>query len=266
MPAPLSEELTKAARKIWDIAPCSGVYEVQNQRNGKRYIGSAVNIRDRWAVHLSTLRQNAHHNSHLQYAFDKYGEEAFMFSVLEHIEDTSQLIAREQYYLNVLKPEYNIAMVAGSKLGVHPTKETRRKMSEAKKGKRNPNYGKHLSAQTKQKLSLAMSGEQSFFYGKHLSPEHRAKIGKRNEGKHPSKRARRRMSESRRGEQNHFYGKHHNSESRKKISEALKGNQNSRGRILSQETRRKMSIAQKVRRRRECIARDREEGLSDRIE
>ena len=64
----------------------SGVYEILNTTNGKRYVGSAVNLYQRKHVHLSTLRRNCHHNRYLQRAWNKYGEECFKYSVLEYWE------------------------------------------------------------------------------------------------------------------------------------------------------------------------------------
>jgi hypothetical protein len=46
------------------------------------------------------------------------------------------LIEREQHYLDELDPFFNICKVAGSVLGVKHSKETRRKMSKAQKGKK----------------------------------------------------------------------------------------------------------------------------------
>lgn len=46
----------------------------------------------------------------------KYGYSAFRLEILEYC-DIGLLIEREQYYLNLLKPEYNILTIAGSSLG-----------------------------------------------------------------------------------------------------------------------------------------------------
>ena len=45
--------------------------------------------------------------------------------------------------------------------------EARRKMSEAKKGEKNPNYGKHLSDETKKKMSESHKGKNIWTKGKH---------------------------------------------------------------------------------------------------
>jgi len=134
----------------------SGIYQIENQVNGNRYIGSAVNVRRRWSQHLSDLRHTKHCNPHLQAAFDKYSESAFAFFILEYIEDSAQLLVREQYFLDMLNPEYNILPTAGSALGCHRSLAARRKDSEAKRGERNPNYGKPRSEETRKNLSKAL--------------------------------------------------------------------------------------------------------------
>ena len=55
--------------------------------------------------------------------------------------------------------------------------ETRKKMSEVKKGENNPNYGKIFSEEHKRKISEAIKGENHHNYGKTLSEETRRKIG-----------------------------------------------------------------------------------------
>lgn len=208
----------------------SGIYQIKNQVNGNRYIGSAVNLKQRWAVHLSTLRHNTHNNLHLQAAFNKYGESAFAFSVLESVGDTLQLIPREQHYLDTLLPEYNISQVAGSPLGYQHTKEARRKMSEMQRGRTRSeetcrkisevHRGKHVSAETRHKISMALKGRV-------LSDEHCRKMseamsGKRHPmyGKHHSEETRKKMSEAKKGERHPNYGKHHSAETKRKMSEA----------------------------------------------
>jgi len=130
----------------------SGVYEIVNSVNGKRYVGSTMNLKKRRRNHLSRLRHNNHSNPHLQAAFCKYGEAAFLFSLLEPTE-ISMLIEREQHYLDTLKPEYNTASTAGRPmLGRHHSPETRAKMSSAH------NTRRPHTAETRAKMSAAQMG------------------------------------------------------------------------------------------------------------
>ena len=249
----------------------SGIYQIENQINGKRYIGSAVNIRYRWVRHLNDLRRGEHHNRHLQRAFNKYGEATFVFKVLEETKLES-LIGREQRYFDTLNPEYNISPTAGSSLGVRYTEETRAKMRVTHMGERSPNYGKfgeqhpmygkRHSAETRAKMSKAHTGERNHNYGKHPSEETLAKMraaqaGKRHfmYGKHHSaetlkrmraaKLAERNPNYGKTGEQSPNYGKHLSAETRAKISVTLTGKHH------SEATRAKMCVAQRARRHRE---------------
>jgi len=122
--------------------------------------------------------------------------------------------------------------------GVVRSKEWKRKISEALKGRTN----KPLSEETKQKLSELNKG-------KTLSEKHKLKIGEAN--KNPSKESRRKMSEAQRG-------RTHSDETRIKLSETHKGKTHSeeskikmskaqKGRTHSEETKRKMSEVGKCR-------------------
>lgn len=118
----------------------SGIYAITCTISGKIYVGSSVDIPRRWAAHRKALRCGTHHSILLQRAWDKYGELSFKFEILEHIEDRSRLVSTEQKWLdsyNANDPSvgFNICPKAGSSLGTIPSKEARRKISEANKGK-----------------------------------------------------------------------------------------------------------------------------------
>jgi len=189
----------------------AGIYQVENQVNRKRYIGSALDLVRRWREHRRDLSRGTHHNRHLQRAWDKYGGEAFEFSVLEEVKDPDRLLLREQHFLDTLSPEYNILPIAGSNLGwvrAPRSEETRRKISEALKGERHPNYGKPCSEETRRKISNSLRGRSH-------SEERRRRESEAHRGKTHSTGTRREMSESRRG-------KTHSVETRRKISESHK--------------------------------------------
>lgn len=59
--------------------------------------------------------------------------------------------------------------------GKHRSEETRKKISEANKGKPSPNYGKKMSEEQKKKISEAKKG-------KHLSEETKKKMGEAKKG------------------------------------------------------------------------------------
>jgi len=118
-----------------------GVYEITNLLDGEMasYIGSSHDIKNRWRQHIWRLRSGKHGNRHLQRAWDKWGEGAFSFCVLEQVDGVNELLSREQYYLDRLFESgdnpYNIASDASaSARGRVVSKEARLKMSIAKKG------------------------------------------------------------------------------------------------------------------------------------
>jgi len=165
----------------------SGIYQIENQINGKRYIGSAVNLRTRWQNHLSALHRGGHRNRHLQRAFDKYGESVFLFTVLKYIEDFQMLIEREQYYFDTSKPEYNMSPTAGSLLGYQHTDEALTKMRAAQ-------VDRQVSTETLAKMHAANSGEQHYNYGKHPSAVTKQKISKALTGKRLSNETKQKIS------------------------------------------------------------------------
>lgn len=115
-----------------------GIYKLINLENNKFYIGSAVNLNRRKSVHFHLLKYNKHFSNHLQNSYNKYGIENFVFEIIEYVEDRKNLIIREQFYLDTLKPHYNVCKKADSKLGFKFSEESKLKMSLAKKGKTMP--------------------------------------------------------------------------------------------------------------------------------
>ena len=114
------------------------------------------------------------------------------------------------------------------------SQETREKMSEKKKGKNNPNYGK--------------GGKDSPNYGRKHKKETRDKISKSNTGKTFSKEHRDNLTKSKKGENSSWYGRKHSQETIEKMKEAQKGEKNAMyGRTHTEETRDKMSKSQKGR-------------------
>lgn len=112
----------------------SGIYKIKNVINNKNYIGSAEYLKRRRSHHFGKLKRGVHDNLHLQRSFWKYGETAFRFIVLE-LCSLDVLLTKEQYYLDVIQPEYNICTIATSSLGTKRTDEQRKNISDSLKGK-----------------------------------------------------------------------------------------------------------------------------------
>jgi len=121
-----------------------GIYKIRNIINGKVYVGSSVNITKRWYDHKSNLRLNKSKSKKLQQAYIKYGEDNFLFEIIEEC-SKELLIEREQYWMDTndsykngynLRPkaENNLSII-GPNTGKIFSKEIREKMSESYKGK-----------------------------------------------------------------------------------------------------------------------------------
>ena len=122
----------------------AGVYRIDNKESGVCYIGSALNFYRRWRRHHNELNKKIHSNEHLSRAWERYGVNAFQWSVIEVTEPTREaLLLREQYWLEKLKSDgvelYNTCVTAGSQLGVKRSKETKQKMSAIAKKRGNNN-------------------------------------------------------------------------------------------------------------------------------
>lgn len=67
-----------------------------------------MNIDSRIRQHKRQLRKNIHINSHLQNSYNFYGEDSFIFHIIEWT-DLERIREKEQLYIDNLKPEYNVS-------------------------------------------------------------------------------------------------------------------------------------------------------------
>jgi len=86
----------------------SGVYMWINNINGKSHVGSSISLSNKFSIYYSLRELKKVKGSIIIYrALSKYGYSNFSLNILEYCEP-SLLISREQYYIDLLKPEYNI--------------------------------------------------------------------------------------------------------------------------------------------------------------
>jgi group I intron endonuclease len=83
----------------------SGVYMIRHIGSDECYIGSSIDVYNRWLQHKFMLRRGKH-SFILQGAWDLHGENSFEFSLLEPC-DPMRLAEREQHYIDTLTPKYN---------------------------------------------------------------------------------------------------------------------------------------------------------------
>ena len=190
-----------------------GIYRIKNLVNNKCYYGSSKNIEKRWKTHLNQLRNKKHINFILQNAWNKYGEQNFIFEVVEECE-IEKLFETEQKYIDNCG-DYNIGLKAsggdniiknpnkdlivenikkGSKLWRDSLSEDERKERFSKPLDKNPNW----------------KGGSSFIY---------CECGKRIGYGHTHCNKCRPRSES----NNPFFGKKHTEEYKKKSSDRMMG-------------------------------------------
>lgn len=232
----------------------SGIYCIS--LNDKIYIGSSKNFKNRKKDHLKRLNAKKHHSWILQKEFCKQNGVGLNFYVLEWVEDVKKLIEREQFWLDFLKPEYNISKKAYSCLGVKRTKEQKERQSQSSKGRvfteehkkniSNALKNKIVSKETRIKIGISSKGRRH-------TNETKEKIRKANTGKVLDRDLVKRQSEGRKGFKHTEetkkrmrdikIGKKHTKESLLKMSLSQKG------RTHSQETKDKISASNKGKRK-----------------
>lgn len=111
------------------INPISGVYKILCIPTGKIYVGASADIVSRCERHRSALRSKCHDNMHLQSAWDEYGADAFVVSVIEVVKK-KDLTKREEYWIDELKSRnrdygYNINRSGGdsAQVWIDPSNE-----------------------------------------------------------------------------------------------------------------------------------------------
>lgn len=106
--------------QIVDLQKC-GVYKIGFFGTDGFYIGSTTeSFNIRFLRHFRNLKSNSHCNKILQRAYCKYNE---MYLEILEVCEPEQCIVKEQYYIDKLKPKYNICKLAGNTLGVKPSKK-----------------------------------------------------------------------------------------------------------------------------------------------
>lgn len=99
-----------------DIPEVACVYLIKSLRDDRVYVGSTTNAKQRASNHKSQLNCCRHDNQRLQNFKNKYGFDSLVFIVLEQC-DKLELLSKEQYYIDNLKPSFNIILEATRGVG-----------------------------------------------------------------------------------------------------------------------------------------------------
>jgi hypothetical protein len=206
-----------------------GIYKITSPSN-KIYIGKTINLK---------ARQNRYKNLHckgqakLYRSLRKYGWEKHKFEIIEECLQP-ELDNKEKYYIdlfNTFNSEYGLNLKEGGQ-GGKMSDETKKKISESNKGKKNCLGFKH-SLETRLKMSIERKGRSKEFY---------RKIAEKRRGKKASDVARENIRKSKLGDKNPMFRKVFNDEERKRMSDIAKKN-GMLGRKMSQEFKEKCRIA-----------------------
>lgn len=126
----------------------AGIYKIVNIKNNKFYIGGSKYLNARKYQHFKAIKEKNHYNRLLQDDILLFNPEDFIFEVIEIIEDLNTLLIREQFYIDTLKPEYNICPIAGNSLNVKRTDEFKEKIRKLNTGLKHPAWRNELKSKS----------------------------------------------------------------------------------------------------------------------
>lgn len=232
-----------------------------------RYVGKTIKkLSERLSIHLSqsNLIDKSYKNNWIKSLLNEGIKP--IITLIEEVDDDIW-VEREMYWISHYKSNgFNLTNSTDGGEGMNnPTEETRKKLSEASKGERNPNFGKKRTKEINDKINdvrICIHTEETknklskFNKGKIISKETRQKISESNKGRIHTDETKHKMSESNKGkiisqetrqklsdacsgEKNGFYGKEHTEETKRLLSISKTGKK------LSEETKLKMSNSQK---------------------
>lgn len=184
------------------------VYKITNKVNGKVYIGfSSFSVEKRFKEHCEGKK------SYFQRSISKHGPDNFTREVIFQTEDKIEALEKEVFYIaqhNSTNREFGYNSHPGG-LGGNLSDEAKQKISIKSRGR----ISKPISEETRRRISEAQKGKKA-------SEEARRNMSKAQKGKKISEEQKKKLSIARKGkftgEANPFYGKKHTEETRKKIA------------------------------------------------
>lgn len=237
----LEQPVAKPSKKV------AGIYCFIHRPTLKCYVGSSVHVHGRHRGHFKSARKGS--NDHFHKCIRELGEESFDFEVIEVLNGCTRafLLEREKFWIQF----YDAASVDGFNSVADPTKGwdyafsdvTKERLAAAARGKAYHKGFKH-SDEAKKKMSDAKKGRK-------LSNEHKAKIGAAGIGRKPTEETLSKLSKALKGRiitpewraklAAAQTGKTHTEETRKKMAGRMRGNKIMLGRKHTEETKAKIS-------------------------
>lgn len=148
-----------------------GIYCIINKFNNLIYIGSSLNVLHRRSQHFSLLNLNKHFNQKLQNSWNKYGENQFIFQIIEEC-SFEDLIKKEQFWINFYRSYdsdhgFNLNKICER---VILSEQTKIKIS-----KNHSKFWKNKKLSSKHKENMSKNNSK-YWKGKKLSAEHKSNL------------------------------------------------------------------------------------------
>ena len=182
-----------------------GIYAIKNIVSGRVYVGSSNDIAYRFRKHRAQLNGGYHSSLRFQASWDKHGQDAFTFTILEVVEQRSDLLVREQHWIDALdatNPDrgLNVRGTAEGTLGFRHTPDAVARIKAAATGRKHtPEARAKMSAIRKRgpKRTLSEAHKAAIRAAGKLwagTPENRAKISREKAGRVVTAETKRRQS------------------------------------------------------------------------
>lgn len=169
------------------------IYQITNKQNGKRYIGkTSTSVETRWNRHRWDASRPKPPCRHLYFAINKYGSSSFSVKQIDCTESEQEANELERLYIGIFQSYkkhkgYNLTLGGEGCLGARHSEEYKENLRRKQKGIPPSlqclqkawaiNTGKPCLEETKKKISEAQKGKPRLYARKPHSPEWNKKIG-----------------------------------------------------------------------------------------
>lgn len=181
-----------------------GIYLITHKETSQKYVGQSIDIGRRWRHHI--MGYDIEH-SRVERAIRKHGVDKFNFQIITELPNDIKLLnCHEKYWMkfyNTYEDKNHYNLTPGGDFNPMRVPEIVERIS----GKNHSFYGQHHTEETRRKISEAKKGVS---YGRNfaVSESNRRRAGKNHPlyGKSPSEETLKKQSESKKGEKNVNWG------------------------------------------------------------